>query len=440
MPGEEVLAVFLRILRRSFIRGWKRKALAVVMVAAGTSLAAAMLNVSLDVGDKVGRELRSYGANILVTPEAAAVPLEIEGVDFNPLEGTGHLSEADLPRLKMIFWRNNIVDFAPYLKAGAAALDGSRVTVIGTWFEKTLVVPTGETVVTGVKPLKKWWRVDGAWPEDTAATGTALVGEDMARQLSLKPGDSLTLTFTPAGSPRNIMVSGIIAAGGEEDRQIFVPLDWLQAATQQPDKVSQIEVSALTMPKNELGRRVEEQGVDSLSREEFEVWYCSPYVDSVAYQIEEAIPGARARPIRQIAEAEGIILGKVQLLMTLLALAAVAGSALGISSLTGAAALERSREIGLIKAMGGHDVSIAWLFLAEAAVIGVVGGALGYGVGLAMARFIATSVFGTGLELKMLVIPVSLAIAVGLSLLGSLGTVRLISRLRPAAILVGRQS
>ncbi|MDP2729327.1 MAG: ABC transporter permease [Dehalococcoidales bacterium] len=430
--------MFLRMVKRSFTRGWKKKALAVITVAIGTALVVAMLNVSLDIGDKVGRELRSYGANIMVTPEVEAIPLEVAGVSFNPLAGQSYLADKDIPKLKMIFWRNNIVDFAPYLKTNAEA-EGGRVTVIGTWFDQHLVIPTGETIVTGVKKLKSWWQVEGAWPDDEATDSSALVGKDIARRFSLKPGDDLGLVFPGKGNHNHTLkVSGIISGGGAEDSQVFVPLSWLQEVTGQVGKVSQVEVSALTMPKNALALKAEAYGPDSLSSEEFETWYCSPYVDSVAYQIEEAIPGARARAIRQIAETEGTILGKVQLLMAFLALAAVTGSALGISSLMSAFALERSREIGLLKALGAYNLSITWLFMSEAIIIGIVGGGLGYAGGVALARFIAESVFDAGLEMKILVVPIAFMVSVGLALLGSLSAARVVTKLRPSQILVGR--
>ncbi|MBI2849997.1 MAG: ABC transporter permease [Chloroflexi bacterium] len=234
-----------------------------------------------------------------------------------------------------------------------------------------------------------------------------------------------------------LKVRGVVTAGGDEDKQVFVPLAWLQEAVGRQGKVSRLEVSALTMPKNDLARKAEELGPDALSRQEFETWYCSPFVDSVAYQIEEVIPGAWARPIRQVAESEGAILSKVQLLMALLALAATVSSVLGISSLMGAAALERSREVGLLKALGAYDSSVIWLFLAEACLIGVIGGAAGLIAGFGLAKFVGQNVFGTAISIKALTVPAGFAIAIGVTMLGSLSAARTVSRLQPARILVG---
>jgi putative ABC transport system permease protein len=91
--------------------------------------------VALDVGDRLASEFRSLGANLLVTPQADALPLEIGGVDYRPVESGAYLPEADLGKLKTIFWRNNIIGFAPSLDVpvslrvagGAAASDKARV-------------------------------------------------------------------------------------------------------------------------------------------------------------------------------------------------------------------------------------------------------------------------------------------------------------------------
>lgn len=424
--------MFLTMLSRSLVRGWRKKALAVLTVALGTSLAVATLNIAMDVGDKVNRELKSYGANILVTPQVEN--MRLEGTEYNPLAEQSFLPEADLPKLKMIFWKHNILGFAPYLNAAGEVSGGSRVEIVGTWFRKTLVIPTGETVTAGVKDVKGWWQVEGNWPDD-AGSNSALVGQALARQLSLIPGGTLDLMIN--NRRHSLVVSGVVAAGGDEDKQVIVPLAWLQEVTGRRGKVSRLEVSALTMPKNDLARRAEKLGPDALSPEDFETWYCSPFVDSVAYQIEEAIPGAWARPIRQVAESEGAILAKVQALMALLALAAAVSSVLGISSLMGAAALERSREVGLLKALGAYNSSVILLFLAEACLIGVIGGAAGLAAGLGLARFVGQNVFGTAIAIKMLTIPSAFAIATGVALAGSLMAVRMVSRLQPARILVG---
>ena len=107
--------MFLRIVKDSFARQTRRKLLTAVALALGTAVATATLSVALDVGDRLGREFRSLGANLLVTPQADTLPLEIGGVDYRPVDAGAYLQDADLGKLKTIFWRNNIIGFAPFL-------------------------------------------------------------------------------------------------------------------------------------------------------------------------------------------------------------------------------------------------------------------------------------------------------------------------------------
>ncbi len=113
----------------------RRKLLSVFAVALGITVTAAVATLSLDVGDKVSRELRSFGANLSVTPAADGLPVEVGGIDYRPAGAGAFLPESALVNLKRIFWRNNIVAFTPFLYV-PATLEGQPLVVIGTWFEK----------------------------------------------------------------------------------------------------------------------------------------------------------------------------------------------------------------------------------------------------------------------------------------------------------------
>src|SRR5579863_1540468 len=108
--------MFLRLITDSFRRRPRHKFLTGAALSLGMAVVTAVLSVSLDVGDRLAREFRSLGANLVVTPEADSLPLEIGGVDYRPANAGAYLPESDLPKLKTIFWRNNIVGFAPILE------------------------------------------------------------------------------------------------------------------------------------------------------------------------------------------------------------------------------------------------------------------------------------------------------------------------------------
>jgi putative ABC transport system permease protein len=201
--------------------------------------------------------------------------------------------------------------------------------------------------------------------------------------------------------------------------------------------VSRVEVSALTTPDNELSRRAA-QDPQGLSIKEWETWYCTAYVSAICYQIDEVVSDAVSKPIRQVAESEGAILEKTQLLMLLITLLSLAGSALGISNLVTAGVMERAAEIGLLKAVGAYDGPISALVLTEIAITGVLGGAAGYFVGLGFARIIGQSVFGSAIEIKPLVIPLVAVLVFLVTMAGSIPSIRLLLSLRPAEVLHGR--
>jgi putative ABC transport system permease protein len=432
--------VFWRMVKGALSRQKGKMLMIAFTIALGASLATAMLNVMLDVGDKVNRELKTYGANINVLPKGASLLNDLYGV----AEGSGvsdqYLRESELGKIKTIFWAFNIVDFAPYLDtkvrlAGAKVKpDPQDITLVGTWFNRHLDLPTGESLDTGMKNMKNWWDVSGEWLTDQDEN-SAMVGSLIAGRNSIKAGDIITVEA--GGKTKQLAVKGIFNAGSDEDERIYVPLQVAQSLANRAGLVSSVEVSALTTPDNELSRRAA-QDPRSLSIKEWETWYCTAYVSAICYQIGEVITDAVARPIRQVAESEGTILEKTQLLMFLITILSLVGSALGISNLVTASVMERSREIGLLKAIGAHDSPISWLVLTEILLAAVVGGTAGYFAGLGFAQIIGQSVFGSAIDIKPMVIPLVAVLVSLVTLAGSIPAIRLLLSLRPAEVLHGR--
>lgn len=429
--------MFWRMLKGALSRQRRKMFMVALTIALGVSLTTAMLNVMLDVGDKVNRELKAYGANITVTPRSASVLKELYGVEAGAGAAGQYLQEADLGKLKTIFWANNIVAFAPTLEAKASlGANGEDVTLVGTWFERKLELPTGEVVETGIKELKSWWSIDGQWAQDTDLHG-AMVGSLLAKKRNIKTGDELQIAGSGSSPAEKLVVKGIINSGGAEDEQIFVPLSFVQKFSNMDGKVAKVEVSAITTPDNDLARKAA-HNPKSLTLKEWETWYCTAYVSAISYQIEEAVSGARAKPVRQVAESEGAILQKTQLLMLLITALSLAGSALGISNLLTASVMERTREIGLLKALGATDSEILLSTLSETMTTGIAGGIAGYFMGLGFAQVIGQTVFGSAVEAKGMVIPIVMILVVLVTLAGSLPAFRMLLSLRPAEVLHGR--
>src|SRR6266852_3463202 len=151
--------MFLRLLYESFRRQKRRKALAGVAIMLGVGVATAMIGVATDIGDKISRELRSYGANLIVTPQEDTLDVEIGGVNLKPPSDGAYLNEADLPKIKGMFWRNNIVGFAPMLPVNVTIKESDKQqdgTLLGTYFAKQVSFGK-EQFATGVRSTHPWW-------------------------------------------------------------------------------------------------------------------------------------------------------------------------------------------------------------------------------------------------------------------------------------------
>src|SRR5580765_2318666 len=129
--------MFARLLYESFRRQKRRKLLAGVAITLGVAVATAMIAVATDIGDKISRELRSYGANLVVTPQEDTLDVVIGGVNLKPPSDGGYLNEADIPKIKGVFWRNNIVGISPMLPV-AVEVTATKTTLLGTYFSKQL--------------------------------------------------------------------------------------------------------------------------------------------------------------------------------------------------------------------------------------------------------------------------------------------------------------
>ncbi len=423
------------MIRGTLFRQWKKMLMIAFTIALGASLASAMLSVMLDVGDKVNQELKTFGANIKVVPKQTSVLSDLYEVDGG--SAGVYLKEDELGKVKTIFWAFNIVDYAPFVNVEAETADDTEVTVVGTWFNHHMELPTGETLDAGVASMRSWWELtSGSWlDEQSGSANGAMVGIQTAEKLGLSVGDKVTVKGKESSQELDIV--GIYDAGGEEDSQIYCLLDTAQALDGLDGNIDSIEVSALTTPDDELAERAAKDP-SSLTVAQKEQWYCTAYASSICYQIQEVITDSVASPVRQVADSEGAILEKTQLLMVLITILSLIGAALGICNLVTASVMERSQEIGLMKAIGAHNGSISLLVLTEIFITAIIGGAAGFFAGFGFAQIIGHSVFGSAIAMRPMVVPIVAVLVVIVTLIGCIPAIRMLLRLRPTEVLHGR--
>ncbi len=417
--------MFGRILRKSISKRKSRIAIAVLSVIIGASIATALLSVSMDVSEKVGYEFRKYGANLMVVPETDTIEVGFPGVDFGTVTEQRYINESDLWKIKTIYWRNNVLGFAPLLYSVVTVeneQNQQEVVLAGTYFNKNVNIlepysSEDSTIFkTGIQVISPWWNVTGRWIEDPHDNDSSMVGINVAEALGLEIGDEYIIRYiidyenNSNIKEYNLTVVGIINTEGHEDNQIFVNLQVAQNLTGRPNKVHTAQVSAL----------------------------CNACpVDTFAGEIMDAIPYTEARTVKQLVSAEMNILGKIEDMMFLVTIVALLASALGVMTTMTTSVIERRKEIGLMKSIGAENRKIMTLFLSEATLIGIIGGLLGYGVGFILSQFIGMSVFSTSISPTVEVIPIVIGISVGVSLLASILPVRKAVNVEPAIVLRG---
>jgi putative ABC transport system permease protein len=353
----------------------------------GATVAATMLDLKADLRQKMSRELRRYGPNLLVTPAPNSDPPTLEEAKVRAIPA---MISSETPGAAV----------SPLLLAAGRI---SRGTDEGRWTEAVMAGVDFEAL----SRLNPSWRIEGSWPRPDEPG--CVVGASLAALLRIRPGDSASLSVA-ASAPEALPVSGILSTGESEDDQVLAPLPFLQERSGLIGRVSLAALSLDGGPAAALG---------------------------AAAAIERAIPGASARPLWQVAAAQGALLGKLDRLMLFLTLVVLLLCGLCVMTTLLSIVLERESEIGLMRSIGAGDGEILVMFLGEVSLLGILGGIAGLGLGAAAARMVGSRLFGAAIEARAGVIPIVLAVSLVLCWSAVLLPLRRALAVQPAAALRG---
>jgi putative ABC transport system permease protein len=382
--------MFARLLWNLLRASRARLAVALVALISGAAVISALVNLDLDVERKLTQEFRTLGANIVVAPAYALASSGASPMS-PPLMDESVVQTIEAMRTPAV------IAVAPYLYVVArASVENSDLPVVvaGTWLD-------------GIRRLEPAWKVTPGWIGSREERNLCLVGRNVARQLGLAPGKEIELRY--AGNSIVETVAAVLEAGGPEDNHIFVNLPEAQGLLGSDKRIGLIQLS-----------------VEGSANQ----------IESFANRLGQALPSLEVRPIRQIADAEGLLLDRIRLLIFTMVLLILVLTALCVLATMAALAMERREDVGLMKALGGSISRIVGLFLAEVGVLGAAGGLLGYLAGIALSRWIGERVFGAAITPRLDVLPLTVALTVGVALAGAM-PLRLLGKVRPAVILRG---
>lgn len=363
-----------------------RLTVALLALISGGAVISALMNLEVSVNRELAQQFRSLGANLMIS--APAISSETRGATAPQLIDASMMQLLE-PLESSGVWSSPFL----YVVARAGSTPGQNVVVAGTWLDRTA-------------QMFPWWQIAGSKPS-RADTSHCLIGRNVARSLALASGSEVDIRYENRAT--RLTVAGIVDAGGPGDNQIFVNLPVAQRLAGADGKAQLVELS---VPGSATDIR------------------------AVQNRLQSMLPALDVKPIPRITEAEGKLLRRIRFLIFSTGLLILVLTALCILATMAALAMERRKDVGLMKALGGSMRKVLRIFLAEVGCLALLGGFIGYGVGMILSIWIGQRVFGASIGARWEVLPATLILMLLVTLAGAL-PLRLVGNIRPAVILRG---
>ncbi|MDR1431714.1 MAG: FtsX-like permease family protein [Propionibacteriaceae bacterium] len=384
--------LFRHMLLASLLRRRSRALIAALAVTVGATTLTALASISLDLDAQLSRQLRSYGANLVVTAE------------------NGRLSAADVPSF-------------------AAALNGAEVAGESSYRYEIAQVRQQGLPVVAIDPqtvfsVRPYWSVLGELPEGNQV----LVGRDIAEAMQLSPGATMTLTAmdspadpapqspapsTAAPVPANearVQVVGTLSTGGAEDGQLVITQALAAELFGDPGAIDLVEFSVVA-------------GTEDLT--------------VIAERTQAAVGGSQAEPVKRLASAEAKVQNTLNSMLAVVSIVVLALTAITVATTMLALVAERQTEIALKKALGATNGDVRREFLTEGLLLGIIGGLVGTLAGVGLAALVSFQVFGRELTISWPLLPASVLGSVLVAVAAGYPPVRRAASVSPAIVLRG---
>lgn len=394
--------MYLKMVSSSLVRRASRLIIAVLAIAIGATILSGLVTIYYDIPEQLGREFRSYGANLIVLPRGDA------GITRNTLDA-----------LHDLIGTSRIVGMAPY-RYQTVKINEQPYIIAGTDLAQA-------------EKNSPFWYIEGSWG-NTEDTSQVMVGREIANTLNINLGDTFTVQgvkyghraeasrqdlsaeenqkrdFASQNFSRKFTVKGIVTTGGAEEGFIFADIDMLDELIGDIFRADVIECSVVA----DAGE-----------------------LSALSSQIEQDIPDLQPRAVRRLTQSQDIVLGKLQALVLLVTAVVLIITMISVYTTMMAMVAERRREIALKKALGAENKLVMGELLGEGVLLGFIGGALGVFLGFEFAQRVSLNVFGRAINFQWALIPVTIAVFIAITVLASIIPVRKVMDIHPAIVLKG---
>jgi len=374
--------MFWRVLSRSVFANRGRLIVILLALGAGAAITAALLNLQVDAKRRITTEFRAFGPNVLITPRSSNTmndPILSEVQSGS--ENTGYVA-------------------TPFLYIVAKVNSGD--TRLAT---DAVIAGTHLDLLENREP---GWKLEPEHPSDYSQD-ECLAGLKLADRLKLHAGSTVQLRY--GVRTESCKLVSILASGGPEDDQAFVPLSVAQRLADAGDRVSVMKVFVSGTPQK---------------------------IKETIHALQQKFPEVEVRPIRQFTEGEARLYNRISGILTATVAVVLVLTALCVMAAMTNVAMERKNDVGLMKAIGGSVRRVLRLFLAEAALLGLTGGLIGAAAGIVLSIGLGKAVFGVAAQPRLIVYPISVALTVIVAILAAYPLRRLV-QIRPASVFRGEE-
>ena len=373
---------FWKMVRSSISRRKSRMFTALLAIAMGATILSGLVTIYYDIPRQLGKEFRSYGANLIVIPGDASSKIE----------------EKQVQEIRDTIGAQKLVGLAPYIYQNAK-INEQPYIVAGTDME-------------GLKNNSPFWLVSGEWP---AKPREVMLGAEIAKNLELDVGTKFTLNIPKKGgesgetTATDFVVASTVITGGKEEELIFMSSSDLRAII------------------GDVPYDVVECSVEAEATE----------LENIANKIGENDSTLIPQLVKRVTESQDIVLEKLQALVWIVTVIVLFIMMICVSTTMMAVVTERRKEIGLKKALGAGNKSVVMDFLGEGIVLGAGGGALGVVLGYLFASQVSVSVFARKVNFLIPLVPITIIVAVIITVVACLIPVRTAVDVEPALVLRG---
>ncbi len=320
----------LRLAVRSTLANKMRSFLTMLGIIIGVMSVVVLVSIVQSTTNSVSSAIASMGSD-LITVSVTDEDVVLDAEDYMPLEQYSAISGV-----------------APYLTVSSTARSGSNYTSVSA------IGVTGEYMDVAGRDLESGRSIvdsDLDWRTYTAVIGTEVAGELYENY------DVIGKTFTMSGHTFTI-VGLLTESGSSTDSQILIPLTTAQRISDSTS-ISNCYVQASSTSNVSLAQSLTEQQMLSLTGDEdsYDVYNMSEILDTMD----------------DVMSTLSLMLGGIAAISLLV-------GGIGIMNIVLVSVAERTREIGIRKAIGARRSHIMMQFLIEACVLSILGGLIGLGL------------------------------------------------------------